>query len=202
MIETLTKRQKILSVARELFRTQSYEKTTMEEVARAVPMSKATLYTEFKNKEEILLDLCRIHCDEMNDRLERTFAATDKDFLASLKTMLLTLVQAIYGLAETVRTPEVLVYESTRLQATLIDQIQRTPTIVCELLDKAKEAGEINTNEDSAVLADVVLSVLTSYVPPYPRHFSLPSRPTLESITRDLSLLLDLICDGLKQRQP
>src|SRR5208283_2886124 len=104
MIGTLTKRQRITAAARELFRDQGYEKTTMEEIARAVPMSKATLYTEFNNKEEVLLEICRNHIDEMNDRMAMIVEATEQDCLSALKTMLLTLVEGIYGVTASLRS--------------------------------------------------------------------------------------------------
>ena len=199
MIGLLTKRQKITVAARELFLDQGYEKTTMEEIARAVPMSKATLYAEFSNKEDVLLEICRNHCDEMNARLAAIVAATEKDYLNTLKTMMLTLVEGIYGVVAGLRSPEALIYQSTRLQSLLADRTEQMPKIVRELLEKAKSKGEIDKQTDSSLMASVVLSSMTSYLPPYLRHFTKPSRPTLESIQGDLSVLLELLCDGLRQ---
>lgn len=201
MIGTLTKRKRITAAARELFRDQGYEKTTMEEIARAVPMSKATLYTEFNNKEEVLVEICRNHIDEMNVRLARIVEATEKDCLNTFKTMLLTLVEGIYQVAASLRSPEALIFESTRLQALLIDRTERMPEIIRDLFEKAKSKGEIDEQIDSSLVSTVVLSALTSYLPPYLRHFTKPSRPTLESVKGDLSVLLDLLCDGLRHRR-
>jgi AcrR family transcriptional regulator len=200
MIGTLTKRQRITVAARELLRDKAYEKTTMEEIARAVPMSKATLYTEFNNKEEVLLEICRNHIDEMNVRLATIVEATEKDCLNTLKTMLLILVEGIYGVAASLRSPEALIFESTRLQALLADRTERMPEIIRDLFEKAKSEGEIDKQTDSTLVAKVVLSALTSYLPPYLRHFAKPSRPTLESVKGDLSVLLDLLCEGLRHK--
>lgn len=201
MIGTLTKRQKIVAAARQLFLTQSYEKTTMEEIARAVPMSKATLYTEFNNKEEVILEICRNHIDEMNDRLAAVVEATEKDCLNTLKTMLLTLVEGVYGVAASLRSPEALMFESTRLQSLLVDRTERMPEIIRTLFEKAKSKGEIDKQTDTSLVTAVVLSTLTSYLPPYPRHFTKPSRPTLDSLKGDVSILLDILCDGLSTKK-
>jgi len=201
MIGAVTKRQKIVAAARELFLVQSYEKTTMEEIARAVPMSKATLYTEFNNKEEVLLEICRNHIDEMNARLAAVVEATENDFLPTLKTMMLTLVEGIYGVAAGLRSPEALIFESTRLQTLLVDHTERMPEIIRALFEKAKTSGEIDKDTDSSLVAAAVLSALTSYLPPYPRHFTKHSRPTLESLKEDLSVLLDLLCKGLSTKK-
>jgi AcrR family transcriptional regulator len=199
MIETLTKRQRITAAARELFLDQGYEKTTMEEIARSVPMSKATLYTEFSNKEEVLLEICRNHCDEMNARLAAIVDTAEKDYLKTLKTILLTLVEGVYGVAASLRSPEALIYESTRLQTLLVDRTERMPEIIHQLLEKARSQGEIEMDTDLSLLANVVLSALTAYLPPYMHHFTKPSRPKLESIKEDLGMLLDLLCDGLRK---
>lgn len=202
MTGTLTKREKITSAARELFISQSYEKTTMEEIARSVPMSKATLYTEFKSKEEILLEICRAHIDEMNFRVAEIVEACKKDFIATLKTILMTLAEGVYSVvAESLRSPEALIFESGRLQAMLLDRTERMPQIIQILLEKAKDKGEIDGQTDSQAVTRVLLSALTSYLPPYHRHFTEPSRPSLESLKGDLSVLLDLLCGGLTSQR-
>lgn len=198
MIATFTKRQKITAASRELFIAQSYEKTTMEEIARAVPMSKATLYTEFKSKQEVLLEICRNHIDDMNERLGAIAEATESDYLSTLKSMLIALVEGVYGVTASLRNPESLMFESTRIQSMLLDRTERMPEIVGTLLNKAKAKGEIDKHTDCTLATRVILSALTSYLPPYHRHFTDPTRPSLESLEEDLSLLLDLLCGGLR----
>jgi AcrR family transcriptional regulator len=194
----MTKRQRITAAARELFGVQSYEKTTIEEIARAVPMSKATLYTEFKNKEEILLEICCNHIDEMNTRLSAIVEATESDCLNTLKEMLLKMVEGIYSVTASLRSPEALIFQSARLQVLLIDHTKKMPEIIRSLFEKAKVKGEIDKQVDTSAMTSVVLSALTSYLPPYPRHFTNPSRPSLDALRQDLSLLLDLLCEGLR----
>ncbi len=201
MTGLLTKRERITSAARELFISQSYEKTTMEEIARGVPMSKATLYTEFKNKEEVLLEICRTHIDEMNLRVAAIVEASEEDCITTLKTILVTLAEGIYGVVASLRSPEALIFESGRLQAKLLDRTARMPQIIQILLEKAKDKGEIDNQTDSQAVTRVLLSALTSYLPPYHRHFTEPSRPSLESLKGDLSVLLDLLCGGLTSQR-
>lgn len=201
MTGTLSKRQKIVAAARELFLLQGYEKTTMEEIARAAPLSKATLYSEFSNKEEILLEICRTHIDQMNTSLADLVQSTELNCLGTLKSALLKLVEGIYGVCATLRSPEALAFESARLQTRLIDRTQRMPEIVGSLLEKAKQTGEIDVHIETSVATKVILSALTSYLPPYHRHFTTPSRPALDTLLFELSLLLDLMCDGLQAHQ-
>ena len=47
-------RQNILAAAEKLFLEKGFDKTTMDDIAKAAQYSKATLYVYFKSKEEIL----------------------------------------------------------------------------------------------------------------------------------------------------
>lgn len=52
--KTLRTRNKIIEVARELFATNNFLKTTMNTIAEKAEMSRRTLYMHFQSKEEIL----------------------------------------------------------------------------------------------------------------------------------------------------
>jgi len=58
MVRTVKKpeerRQDIVDVARELFETQQYEKTTMKDVMEKLGIAKGTIYHYFKSKEALL----------------------------------------------------------------------------------------------------------------------------------------------------
>lgn len=51
------RRNRILEAARERFLHYGYKKTTMDEIAADAAISKATLYAQFSNKEDILIHL-------------------------------------------------------------------------------------------------------------------------------------------------
>ncbi|MCB1172850.1 MAG: TetR/AcrR family transcriptional regulator [Leptospiraceae bacterium] len=51
------RRRSILDMARELIRQKSYLEITMEDIARELELSRATLYLYFRNKSEIYLTL-------------------------------------------------------------------------------------------------------------------------------------------------
>lgn len=55
-------RERILDVALELFNEQSYEETSLREIAERLGVTKAALYYHFKSKADILLELhFRLH---------------------------------------------------------------------------------------------------------------------------------------------
>ncbi|HEY5673230.1 MAG TPA: TetR/AcrR family transcriptional regulator [Malonomonas sp.] len=60
-------RQAITVAAVALFSTKGYEKTSIEDIARAAKIGKATIYTYFSTKDEIFMSYC-------DDELEDSFA--------------------------------------------------------------------------------------------------------------------------------
>lgn len=56
-LKTEAKRQAILDIAAEAFRELGFEATSMSEIAARLGGSKATLYSYFKSKEEIFLEV-------------------------------------------------------------------------------------------------------------------------------------------------
>jgi AcrR family transcriptional regulator len=53
-------RDLILSTAADLFRVRGYRATTLDDIAARLGMSKASLYTYFRGKEEILAEISRL----------------------------------------------------------------------------------------------------------------------------------------------
>ena len=71
-------RQEILDTALGLFAQNGYEATSISQIADAVGIRKASLYSHFASKREILDELVRQGLDEYNER--SIFARADRDF--------------------------------------------------------------------------------------------------------------------------
>jgi AcrR family transcriptional regulator len=56
--ELVDKQEAILTAARELFADQGYEETTIVHIARRAGVAVGTLYLYFRNKHDVLLDVC------------------------------------------------------------------------------------------------------------------------------------------------
>lgn len=55
----------VLVGAREVFLRDGFEGTSVDEIARTAGVSKATLYSYFKDKRELFLEVARVECDRM-----------------------------------------------------------------------------------------------------------------------------------------
>ncbi len=65
------RREQILEVARELIARFGFRKTTMEDIARAARVAKATLYHYFTSKEDILREIIRREGNVLRTRLQQ-----------------------------------------------------------------------------------------------------------------------------------
>jgi AcrR family transcriptional regulator len=56
-IEKERRRNEIVDAAERLFNSNGYENVSMDDIAKAVGLSRATMYLSFRNKEEIYMDV-------------------------------------------------------------------------------------------------------------------------------------------------
>lgn len=195
------KRADIVNASRKLFQMNGYEKTTMEEIAREVPMSKATLYREFSNKEEIVLTICENHCNNLITELQLIAEEREKSNLQTLKKLLFVFASSVYEESNSVRTPEVLMYVHNKIKTRFADKFSEIKQVIQSVLDRAIENGELNPGDTKCKdLCEVIVTMLTAYFPPYERNFSkpMPERPGKKVFERELNILLDLLIHGLK----
>jgi AcrR family transcriptional regulator len=64
-----TKREAVLQTAAHLFLEKSYSRTSLNDVAERLNITKPALYHYFRNKEQILLECYRLGCDLIEDIL-------------------------------------------------------------------------------------------------------------------------------------
>lgn len=192
--------EKITSAARKLFHENGFEKTTMEEIARAIPMSKATLYAVFPNKEDILLTICESHCASMVKLMRSILEETDSDFLPALQTTLKKFVGSVYEESSSVRTPDTLVYVSARIRGRAHHKFAEMKNVIQSFLDAALGEGELAKGTDTALQTEVIAMMLGAYLPPYDRTLSAPQegRPDRKVFDSEVDTFLSLMVNGLR----
>lgn len=70
---SVDRRQQIIDAATNSFSTFGYKATTIDQVARLANVGKGTIYTFFKNKEELLDEIVRSLIKEMKEEAEKAF---------------------------------------------------------------------------------------------------------------------------------
>lgn len=80
-------REKILRTAVSLFARYGVKGVSMNQIASALQMSKKTLYTEFENKEEMLLECLR----HEGKRMEKVIKKTEEEAQNALEALLISM---------------------------------------------------------------------------------------------------------------
>jgi len=70
-------RRKILDVSRELFAERGYDAVTMRTIAEAIEYSPRTIYLHFKDKEDLIRELCQEDFLAFGEELARGIAIPD-----------------------------------------------------------------------------------------------------------------------------
>lgn len=118
---------KLVDVARQLFAKMGVENTTMNDIALASKKGRRTLYTYFKNKEDIYMAVVESELDILSDMMKRV---VEKDISPDLKLM-----EMIYTHLDAVKE---VVYRNGTLRANFFRDIWRV-----EKVRKRFDANEI-----------------------------------------------------------
>ncbi len=148
-------RQKIITVAAQLFEQQGYDNTTMEQIAEAADVARKTLYNYFPVKEAIadayLRDVSLGFAQENLELLEK---------LSDTRSRMLAALNNTYGWVE--KNPEladvVLKYRLRISDPQSCNNAERTGTqsTMYEILRQGQEAGDIR--------ADLPIDLMITYI--------------------------------------
>lgn len=84
------RRQEIIEAARELFQTQQYEMTTMNDVMKKLGIAKGTIYHYFKSKEELLEAVVERMADDYTDMMQAILDNTEGTALERITALITT----------------------------------------------------------------------------------------------------------------
>lgn len=83
-----TRRQEIMDAARELFRSQGYDKTSIEDIVKEVNVAKGLFYYYFPKKEAILSAIADQFIDEVNEEFKQDLQQDLPDLASVVHTVL------------------------------------------------------------------------------------------------------------------
>lgn len=111
----------IIQAAQKMIRAYGFDKTTMEDIARACSMGKSSLYYYYKSREEIFLATAFAEMNELQKKVD-TAVAKCKTPQEKFRTLLLT---RYYGIKSMMILYSVLLKESTKY-IDLVKKVQNT----------------------------------------------------------------------------
>jgi AcrR family transcriptional regulator len=142
-------RQAIIRAAVQLFGDQGYERTSIEQLARAAGIGKGTIYSYFKTKSEIFLAYGEDELEFLYTRL-----AEESDPNTPLTEQLLTLFTGMFRyVMKNKEFGRILMRERVFPEELTLDKSQYLDNRHLEMLDqifrRAKERGELRPDADS-----------------------------------------------------
>ena len=152
-------RNKIIQAAIKIFSQKGFHKSTMDEIAREVGVSKGTLYTYFKSKEEILKEIWELNNQNILD-LKKTFKGYDcSEVLEELYCMMVNSsglnlsfeITALSSYNDNIKEINKESYES-KLEA------------LKEFLQDQQEKSTIKNDTDVDILAQILTALYTDVV--------------------------------------
>ncbi len=89
MSEELEIRSRIIQTAFEMFEQYGFSKSTMEDIAEHLHISKKTLYKHFRNKEEILKEGFHTYRCDIENAIDSIINDTSLDFIEKLRKLMM-----------------------------------------------------------------------------------------------------------------
>ena len=187
-------RERLVEVARQLFARSGVENTTMNDIAQASSKGRRTLYTYFKNKEEIYQAVVESEIDKLNKML---MEVASKDLPADEK-----LIPYIYSRLDAVKALD---FRNGTLRANLfrdiwtVEKIRkdfdlRDIEVIKGILDEGIAQGMFNV-PDPDIMASVLHHALKGLEVPYIRGLM---GDTISQRIKRRDNVMSLIFNGIK----
>lgn len=148
-------RNRILKMSRRLFTAKGYEDTTIEDIAEAAEVSKATLYNYFSSKENLLLGIAEAALDEIRQLID-TDLREEPDSLEKLRRVMETLIaDSIRYITLSRRILYSNLSPDSELHVTRLELIEILNQLVCE----AQEQGRLRRDLPAEALTESFLGM-------------------------------------------
>ncbi|MCA9837560.1 MAG: TetR/AcrR family transcriptional regulator [Trueperaceae bacterium] len=148
-----TTRQEIRQVAKQLFKTQGFEATTVRQIAGAAEVAPGTIFVHFPDKSAILNDIL---FEDLELTVAQAFGSLPgKDLSAQLLHLAYTLYS--YYLKHKSLSQN-LIKNGLFTQSAFSEQIRSFIGAVAKLIQKAQARGEVASHKDPHSLAELYMA--------------------------------------------
>ncbi|EQB65028.1 MAG: TetR family transcriptional regulator [Thermoplasmatales archaeon E-plasma] len=146
----------IMESASRLFFESGYQESSMDDIAREIGVTKGTLYLYFKNKEELLYEVCRRNTNLLEDNLDKLVT---EDILESAKSFFKAELELpehlrfhwIFALGE--------INKNQRVRKILLESYENYVKIISSRLEVLKERGLISGDADTRKLSLTMIAL-------------------------------------------
>jgi len=178
------KRERIVAAAVDLFYRQGYGKTTLEQVANELQVTKPFIYAHFASKNELLVEICSRSIQLAHESLNRAMAQ-DASATERLETVVRDFLTAVLT-----HQPHAMIYsreekELEQKDRDAINQLRREfDRRLVELINLGVASNEFHA--DDVHLTALAIGGIVGWAPVW---FRANGRLSLEQVTRYLASL-------------
>lgn len=193
------KSERIVAAAVDLFYKQGYSKTTLDQVAQAIHVTKPFIYSHFKSKNDLLAEICSRAIRVSHEALNRVFAAeispTEKLYTIARDFMLTVLQHQAHAVIYSREEKELALEDRNAINALRRGFDRR----FASLLEEGVASAEF-TVEDVPLTA-LAIGGIVGWAPVWYRPGGRLSQ--VEASERVALLVLAMVqAKGLKRRKP
>jgi AcrR family transcriptional regulator len=181
-------RERVEAAALELFTTQDYELTTMDQIAERADIARRTLFNHFPRKRDIL----EVWTRHRHEQLSATFAQErfqnlpTREQLAAYFTILADVNAADPALARVIATGRLIEMSTLEEPYPVFEAFRLSIT-------RGQAAGEITDSAPAEVAAEVLSGCYYASL----QEWLIAGDPDADSLHESLRAKLDLVLDGL-----
>ncbi|MBC7996931.1 MAG: TetR/AcrR family transcriptional regulator [Leptolyngbya sp.] len=191
----------IVEAARELFSRYGYERTSIEDIAKHLSIGKGSVYLDFRAKEDILMRILEGYVQRISAATNELALHTSRSPLLILQDIFETSVLMVFEYAtKDIHTPEALLHTSAQAKTRFAEYFVRKRKLVTSLLERAAEAGEIDSKHATEEMALALLMGTSPLYPPYLDNFSENmGRVTKDELEKRSRILVSVLIAGLRK---
>ena len=199
--ERLTKREEILSAARQVFAEKGFQKATLEEIAQVAEFGKGTIYNYFSNKEALFDGILDMMLTEATENAMRavTVAGNAREKLSSYAKNMIQFYRTNSDLFQ------IMMREMNRMELEKIDSnLKHIKTRVRKLSEILAEALEHDIKEkqlkslEPIKLAMVFIGMVHSFCMP---DLNESRSIAIEAIDEAVNFLTTIFFDGITRSE-
>lgn len=195
-VSILNKRELIIDSASKLFGHYGYEKTTLDDIAKAAGIGKGTIYSEFVSKEEIMCAVILRFLGDANEKLREFALSAEGNTLETIRELLIQRILMHYDHAKSYfHGAQIFTFPLNNIKGRDAVNLE-IEKIIAELLETAASKGEIPPAKNYLKLAGTIRKALITLHPPL--VLAIVDR---EQIIEEANCILDLILAGLTAKR-
>ncbi len=192
------KKNQILNAAKQVFGRFGFVKTTLDDVANAVGMKKASLYYYYESKEELFKDVVKSETSELIKELENKIFTID-DVHTQLKTYIKIRLDYFQKLINIHNLTVNSILEFKPITELLYREFfEKQIQIVVKIFSDGQQRGELK-NVDTQRTANIFISAIESIATKVLCKSKSTNEINYKSIEDDSLFLTELIINGLKK---